>query len=190
LRAERAVVVGGGNTAMDAVRVARRLGARQATLVYRRSRVEMPARVEEVGHAEEEGVCFEMLADPIEMIGDEGGWVRAVRCMRMKLGAPDASGRRKPIPIPDSHFEIPCEVVVIAVGTRANPLLTQTTPDLKTDRRGYIEIDQRGMTSKPGVFAGGDIVRGAATVVLAMGDGKRAAAEIDRFLTTRDGGLS
>jgi glutamate synthase (NADPH/NADH) small chain len=187
LRAERVVVAGGGNTAMDAVRVARRLGAKQATLVYRRSRVEMPARIEEVRHAEEEGVHFEMLADPIEVIGDEGGWVRGVRCVRMQLGDPDASGRRKPVPIPHSHFEIRCEVVVIAVGTRANPLLTQTTPDLKTNPRGYIQIDEHGMTSKPGVFAGGDIVRGAATVVLAMGDGKRAAAEIDRYLTEQSG---
>ena len=193
IRAKKAVVVGGGNTAMDAVRVARRLGADPATLVYRRSRAEMPARIEEVRHAEEEGVVFEMLADPVEILGDEQGWVRGVRCVRMQLGEPDASGRRKPIPIEGSHFDVPCEVVVVAVGTRANPLLTQTTPDLKTNSRGYIEIDANGMTSKPGVFAGGDIVRGAATVILAMGDGKRAAASIDQYLIAQkqqNGGVS
>ena len=191
LRARRAVVVGGGNTAMDAVRVARRLGADPATLVYRRSRAEMPARIEEVKHAEEEGIVFEMLADPVEVLGDKHGWVRGVRCLRMQLGEPDASGRRKPIPIDGSHFDIPCEVVVVAVGTRANPLLTQTTPDLRTNARGYIEIDADGMTSKPGVFAGGDIVRGAATVILAMGDGKRAAASIDQYLNRKKiGGVS
>jgi glutamate synthase (NADPH/NADH) small chain len=175
------------------VRVARRLGAEQATLAYRRSRAEMPARIEEVRHAEEEGIRFEMLADPVEVLGDEFGWVRAVRCARMELGEPDASGRRRPVKIPGSEFEIPCHVVVVAVGTRANPLLTQTTPDLKVNARGYIEIDADGMTSKPGVFAGGDIVRGAATVILAMGDGKRTAASIDRYLAqthSASGGVS
>jgi glutamate synthase (NADPH/NADH) small chain len=189
-RAKRIVVVGGGNTAMDAVRVGRRLGAETATLVYRRSRVEMPARIEEVRHAEEEGVAFEMLADPPLILGDERGWVRAIRCARMSLGEPDASGRRRPMPISGSEFEIPCEVVVVAVGVRANPLLTRTTPDLKTNARGYIEIDADGMTSKPGVFAGGDIVRGAATVILAMGDGKRVAGSIDRYLTNKTTGGS
>jgi glutamate synthase (NADPH/NADH) small chain len=182
IRARQVVVVGGGNTAMDAVRVARRLGAEKATLVYRRSRAEMPARIEEVRHAEEEGIEFEMLADPVEIVGDDGGWVRGVRCARMELGEPDASGRRRPVKVAGSEFEIACQAVVIAVGTRANPLLTQTTPDLKVNARGYIEIDADGMTSKPGVFAGGDIVRGAATVILAMGDGKQAAAAIDRYL--------
>ena len=193
IKAKQVVVVGGGNTAMDAVRVARRLGAEQATLAYRRSRAEMPARIEEVRHAEEEGICFEMLADPVEVLGDEFGWVRAVRCARMELGEADASGRRRPVEIPGSEFEIPCHVVVVAVGTRANPLLTQTTPDLKVNAKGYIEIDADGMTSKPGVFAGGDIVRGAATVILAMGDGKRAAASIDRYIAqthSATGGLS
>jgi glutamate synthase (NADPH/NADH) small chain len=142
------VVVGGGNTAMDAVRVARRLGADPATLVYRRSRAEMPARIEEVRHAEEEGVAFEMLADPVAILGDGDGWVRAVRCIRMQL----ANRMRRD---GESHsrsraaIRHPCEVVVVAVGTRANPLLTQTTPDLKTNSRGYIEIDADGMTSKP-----------------------------------------
>ncbi|HOB76554.1 MAG TPA: NADPH-dependent glutamate synthase [Phycisphaerae bacterium] len=185
LKVKHAVVVGGGNTAMDGVRTAKRLGAESATLVYRRSRTEMPARIEEVQHAEEEGIQFQMLTNPVEILGDENGWVRAIRCVRMELGEPDASGRRSPIPIPGSEFEIPCEVVIVAVGTRANPLLTQTTPDLKVNRKGYIEVDADGMTSKPGVFAGGDIVRGAATVILAMGDGKRAAAAIDRYLTAK-----
>jgi glutamate synthase (NADPH/NADH) small chain len=182
LRAKQVAVVGGGNTAMDAVRVARRLGAEEATLVYRRSRVEMPARLEEVHHAEEEGIRFEMLADPVAIVGDDSGWVRAIRCVRMELGEPDPSGRRRPVPIKGSEFEIPCGVVVVAIGTRANPLLTQTTPDLNVNKWGYIVTDENGMTSKPGVFAGGDIVRGAATVILAMGDGKKAAASIDRYL--------
>jgi len=183
MRAKEVVVVGGGNTAMDAVRVARRLGADKAMLVYRRSRVEMPARIEEVRHAEEEGIVFEMLADPIEILGDDHGWVRAVRCVRMQLGEPDASGRRKPIRIAGSEFDIPCQVVISALGTRANPLLTQTTPDLKVNQWGYIVIDENGMTSKPAVFAGGDIVRGAATVILAMCDGKKTAGAIDRYLS-------
>ena len=187
LRAKQAVVIGGGNTAMDGVRVARRLGADPATLVYRRSRAEMPARVEEVHHAEQEGVVFQMLTNPIEILGDEKGWVRAIRCQRMELGEPDKSGRRRPVPVAGSEFDIPCQVVIEAIGTRANPLLTATTPDLKTNERGYITIDANGMTSKKGVFAGGDIVRGAATVILAMGDGKTTAAAIDRYLKGQNG---
>ena len=182
LKAKQVVVVGGGNTAMDGVRVARRMGADPSTLVYRRSRTEMPARIEEVHHAEEEGVVFQMLTNPVKILGDDKGWVRAVLCQRMELGAPDAKGRRSPVPIPNSEFEIPCEVVVEAIGTRANPLLTATTPDLKVNEKGYIQIDANNMTSKPGVFAGGDIVRGAATVILAMGDGKRTAHAIDAYL--------
>lgn len=182
LKARRAVVVGGGNTAMDGVRTAKRLGAEAATLVYRRSRTEMPARLEEVHHAEEEGIEFQMLTNPVEILGDEKGWVRAIRCVRMELGEPDASGRARPVAVKGSEFDIPCQVVIVAVGTRANPLLTQTTPDLKVSKKGYIEIDENGMTSKPGVFAGGDIVRGAATVILAMGDGKKAAQSMDRYL--------
>jgi glutamate synthase (NADPH/NADH) small chain len=182
LRPNKAVVIGGGNTAMDAVRTSKRLGADPATLIYRRSRAEMPARVEEVKHAEEEGIVFEMLTNPVQILGDSDGWVRGIRCQRMGLGEPDKSGRPRPVPIAASEFDIDCDVVVEAVGTRANPLLTQTTPDLKTNERGYITIDADGMTSKPRVFAGGDIVRGAATVILAMGDGKRAAAAIDRYL--------
>jgi glutamate synthase (NADPH/NADH) small chain len=178
----QAVVVGGGNTAMDAVRTAKRLGADPATLVYRRSRTEMPARVEEVKHAEEEGVQLRLLCNPIEILGDENGWVRAVRCIQMELGEPDDSGRRRPVPIDESEFDLPCQVFIEAIGTRANPLLTQTTPDLKVNKWGYIEIDDNNMTSKPGVFAGGDIVRGAATVILAMGDGKTTAASIHKYL--------
>jgi glutamate synthase (NADPH/NADH) small chain len=182
LRAKQVCVIGGGNTAMDGVRVARRLGADPATLVYRRSRTEMPARIEEVHHAEEEGVVFQMLTNPISIVGDDKGWVRGMICQRMELGAPDVKGRRSPVAIPGSEFEIPCQVVVEAIGTRANPLLTATTPDLKVNEKGYIVIDENNMTSKPGVFAGGDIVRGAATVILAMGDGKRTAAAMDRYL--------
>lgn len=184
LKATQAVVVGGGNTAMDAVRVARRLGADPATLVYRRSRTEMPARIEEVHHAEQEGIVFQMLTNPVAILGDEKGWVRAVLCQKMELGAPDAKGRRSPVPIPNSEFEIPCQVIVEAIGTRANPLLTATTPDLELNEKGYIKTDAANMTSRPGVFAGGDIVRGAATVILAMGDGKRTAANIDHYLRT------
>ncbi|MGB9623753.1 MAG: NADPH-dependent glutamate synthase [Phycisphaerae bacterium] len=185
LRAKQAVVVGGGNTAMDAVRTARRLGADPATLVYRRSRAEMPARAEEILHAEEEGVVFQFLTNPVEILGDEKGWVRGIRCQRMKLGEPDASGRARPVPIEGSEYDIPCQIVIEAIGTRANPLLTKTTPDLHVNKKGYIVVDENGMTSKPGVFAGGDIVRGAATVILAMGDGKRAAAAIDRYLKSK-----
>ena len=182
VQSTQVVVVGGGNTAMDAIRIARRLGADPATLVYRRSRQEMPARVEEVKHAEEEGVVLDLLVNPIEILGTDDGWVRGVRCIRMELGEPDDSGRRRPVPIEGSEFEIPCQVFIEAIGTQANPLLTQTTPDLKVNKWGYIEIDDNNMTSIPGVFAGGDIVRGAATVILAMGDGKHTAASIDGYL--------
>jgi glutamate synthase (NADPH/NADH) small chain len=182
MRPTQAVVVGGGNTAMDAVRTAKRLGANPSTLVYRRSRTEMPARIEEIKHAEEEGVILKLLNTPIEILGDEDGWVRAARCQRMELGEPDDSGRRRPVPVEGSEFEIPCDVFVVAIGTRANPLLTQTTPGLEVNKWGYIVIDENGMTSIPGVFAGGDIVRGAATVILAMGDGKTAGASIHQYL--------
>jgi glutamate synthase (NADPH/NADH) small chain len=183
LRGRSVVVVGGGNTAMDAVRTGRRLGAEHATLVYRRSAKEMPARIEEVHHAEAEGIDFRMLTNPVEVLGDEKGWVRAVRCQRMELGEPDSSGRRSPVPVKGSEFDIECQVFVEAVGTRANPLLTQTTPEITLDRWGQIKVDDSGMTSMPGVFAGGDIVRGGATVILAMGDGKRAAASIHDWVS-------
>jgi glutamate synthase (NADPH/NADH) small chain len=181
-RPRRAVVIGGGNTAMDAVRTSKRLGADTATLVYRRSRSEMPARIEEVHHAEEEGIVFQLLTNPLAILADDKGWVRALRCQRMELGEPDASGRARPVAVAGSEFDIECDLVVEAIGTRANPLLTQTTPDLKVNAKGYMLIDENNMTSKPGVFAGGDIVRGAATVILAMGDGKKTAAAIDRYL--------
>jgi glutamate synthase (NADPH/NADH) small chain len=178
----RVAVVGGGNVAMDSVRTARRLGADEAVIVYRRTREELPARVEEVRHAEEEGVRFDFLVSPLEILGDDDGWVRGLTCQRMALGEPDESGRRRPLPVADSEFELECDVVVEAVGTRANPLLTQATPGLDLDNRGFIQVDDEGRTSLPGVFAGGDIVRGSATVILAMGDGKRSAAAIDAYL--------
>lgn len=181
LRGRRVAVVGGGNVAMDAVRTAKRLGAESAMIVYRRSKEEMPARVEEIAHAEHEGIDFQLLVAPLAVEGDAKRWVCGLRCRRMALGAPDASGRRKPEPIADSEFTLDCDVVVVAIGTRANPLLTATCPELCLDKRGNIVVDADGMTSLPGVFAGGDIVRGAATVILAMGDGKRAAKSISRY---------
>ena len=182
LHGQRVVVVGGGNVAMDAVRTSRRLGAAEATIAYRRSRDELPARAEEVHHAEQEGVRFEYLTAPLEVIGDENRWVTGLRCQKMVLGEPDASGRRRPEPVPDSEFVIECDMVVVAIGTKSNPLLTATAPELTINEWGYIVTDEYGMTSMPGVFAGGDIVRGAATVILAMGDGKRAAGSIDAYL--------
>jgi glutamate synthase (NADPH/NADH) small chain len=183
LRGHCVAVVGGGNVAMDAVRTARRLGADVATIVYRRTRDELPARVEEVRHAEEEGVTFALLLAPIAVLGDDAGWVQGLRCQQMELGEPDASGRRRPVPVAGAVVEVPCDVVVVAVGNLANPLLTRAVDGLALDERGFIRVDADGQTSLPGVFAGGDIVRGAATVILAMGDGKRAAAAIDAHLT-------
>ena len=179
---KRVAVVGGGNVAMDAVRTAKRLGAEVASIVYRRTKAEMPARAEEVHHAEQEGVAFEMLVAPLEVVGNDKKWVTGLKCQRMQLGEPDASGRRSPIAIPGSEFILDCDVVVVSIGTRANPLLTATCPELKLNKKGNIEADANGMTSLPGVFAGGDIVRGAATVILAMGDGKRSAKAIDAYL--------
>jgi len=179
------MVVGGGNTAMDAVRTARRLGARTATLVYRRSEDEMPARAEEVEHARQEGIDFRMLTNPIEFLGDEKGWLTGARCMKMELGAPDSSGRRSPVEILGSEYILPAHVAIIGVGTSANPLIQASTPDLKTTSRNYIVADPETMrTSKRGVFAGGDIVTGGATVILAMGAGRKAAASVHEFLTT------
>jgi glutamate synthase (NADPH/NADH) small chain len=182
LHGQRVLVVGGGNVAMDAVRTAKRLGATEAHLVYRRGPAELPARAEEVHHAEEEGIVFDFLVAPLEVLGNEKGWVTGLRCQRMALGEPDASGRRRALPVPASEFTLPADLVVVAIGTRSNPLLTGTTPELRVNEWGYIETDTNGMTSLPGVFAGGDIVRGAATVILAMGDGKRAAAAIHAYL--------
>ena len=179
------IVVGGGNTAMDAVRTARRLGSRTATLVYRRSAAEMPARAEEVKHAREEGVAFQMLTNPVEFLGDEKGWLTGARCVRMELSEPDESGRRRPVEIKGSEFVLPAHVVIIGVGTTANPLIQSTTPDLATNKRNYIVADPESMrTSKTGVFAGGDIVTGGATVILAMGAGRKAAASIHEYLTS------
>jgi glutamate synthase (NADPH/NADH) small chain len=182
LHGQRVLVVGGGNVAMDAVRTARRLGAREARIVYRRGRDELPARAEEVHHAEAEGIIFDLLTAPVEVLGGDDGWVTGLRCVRMELGEPDEGGRRRPLPVPGSEFDLEADMVVVAIGTRSNPLLTATAPELDVNEWGYIVVDEWGMTSMPGVFAGGDIVRGAATVILAMGDGKRAAASIDRFL--------
>lgn len=179
------VVFGGGNTAMDSVRTAKRLGAERAVIAYRRGREEMPARHEEIVHAEEEGIEFELLVRPLAILGDEQGWVRAVRLQRMHLGEPDASGRRRPEPVEGSEYELECDVVVVALGTRANPLLTSTCSQLACDDRGNVIVDSDQMTSIPGVFAGGDIVRGGATVILAMGDGKRAAGAIDHYLAAK-----
>ncbi len=179
------IVVGGGNTAMDAVRTARRLGAKSATLVYRRSEAEMPARLEEVKHAREEGIEFRMLTNPIEFIGDEKGWLTGARCVRMELDEPGPDGRRRPVEVRGSAFVLPASVVIIGVGTTANPLVQSTTPDLKTTARNYIVADSATMrTSKRGVFAGGDIVTGGATVILAMGAGRKAAASIHEYLTS------
>jgi len=179
------IVVGGGNTAMDAVRTSRRLGARSATLVYRRSDAEMPARAEEVKHAREEGIEFRMLTNPVEFLGDEKGWLTGARCVRMELGEPDASGRRRPVEVKGSEFVLPANVAIIGVGTTANPLIQSTTPDLATNKWNYIVADDNSMrTSKRGVFAGGDIVTGGATVILAMGAGRKAAASIHEYLTS------
>jgi glutamate synthase (NADPH/NADH) small chain len=182
LHGQRVAVVGGGNVAMDSARTARRLGAAEVMIVYRRTRNELPARAEEVHHAEQEGVHFEFLTAPVEVIGNDKRWVTGLKCLHMKLGTPDASGRARPEPVPGSEFVMPCDVVVVAIGTRANPLLTATCPELKLNKHGYLVVDENGMTNLPGVFAGGDIVRGAATVILAMGDGKRAAGAINNYL--------
>jgi glutamate synthase (NADPH/NADH) small chain len=184
LQAKCVAVVGGGNVAMDSVRTAKRLGAASAMIVYRRTKNELPARAEEVHHAGEEGIQFEFLTAPVEVIGNDKRWVTGLKCVRMKLGEPDASGRARPVTVPGSEFVLPCDVVVVAIGTRANPLLTATCPDLKLNKWGNIVADEAGMTSLPGVFAGGDIVRGAATVILAMGDGKRTARAMDEYLKT------
>jgi glutamate synthase (NADPH/NADH) small chain len=182
-RGKNVAVFGGGNVAMDAVRTALRLGADNAYLIYRRSEVEMPARNEEIHHAKQEGIQFHLLTNPIRIMGDEQGRVKAVECIRMELGEPDDSGRRRPVPIEGSEFVIEVDTVVVAIGTGANPLIAQTTPDLEMNKWGYIVADeQTGATSKPGVFAGGDIVRGAATVILAMGDGRQAAEAIDKYV--------
>jgi glutamate synthase (NADPH/NADH) small chain len=183
IRGKNVAVIGGGNTAMDAVRTSLRLGADNAYLIYRRTRTEMPARVEEIEHAEEEGVKILMLAAPTAILADDRSRVRAIRCIRMELGEPDASGRRSPVPVKDSEFEIDVDTVVFAIGQGANPLIRNTTPDLPVNRWGNILADDgTGATQKAGVFAGGDIVTGGATVISAMGAGRRAARAIDQYL--------
>jgi glutamate synthase (NADPH/NADH) small chain len=178
---KKVVVVGGGNVAMDAARTALRLGA-ETTIVYRRTEKELPARAEEVHHAKEEGIEFAMLTNPVEVIGDENGWVKAVRCIRMELGEPDESGRRSPVEIPGSEFEIETDTVIMSLGTSPNPLIAKTTKGLETTRRGCLVADENGATTRPGVFAGGDAVTGAATVILAMGAGRKAAAAIHSYI--------
>jgi len=181
----RVAVIGAGNTAMDALRVCLRLGADSVSCLYRRSRAEAPARAEEVHHAEQEGIQFHWLASPVEIVDDGNRSVRAVRCVRMTLGEPDESGRRRPVPEPGSEFEIEADMVVYAIGTNANPIIGQTSR-LKLNKRGYIATDESLATSIPGVFAGGDIVTGAATVIEAMGAGRRAARGMKAFLGLRD----
>jgi glutamate synthase (NADPH/NADH) small chain len=183
IQSHRAAVIGAGNTAMDAARTALRLGADHVAIVYRRSRAEMPARREEIEHAEEEGIEFRLLTNPIEYLGDDQGRLVGLRCIRMELGEPDESGRRRPVPIPGTEHVYECDTAIVAVGTRPNPLIEATTPGLLFDRRGRVVIDpETRHTSVRGVFAGGDIASGAATVIAAMGDGKSAARSIDAFL--------
>ena len=186
VRGKRVAVIGGGNVAMDSVRTALRLGAEKAMIIYRRTDVEMPARKEEVHHAQEEGVEFLMLTNPVEYIGNAAGWVTGVKCIKMELGGPDASGRKSPIPIKGSEFVIDVDTVVVAVGTMANPIVPATTPGLATSKRGYIITkDESGLTSREGIYAGGDIVTGSATVILAMGAGRKAANAIHDYLSKK-----
>jgi glutamate synthase (NADPH/NADH) small chain len=183
MRGKKVAVVGGGNVAMDAARTALRLGA-EAHIVYRRSEEELPARTEEVHHAKEEGVLFDLLTNPTEILTDEAGWVSGMKCIRMELGAPDGSGRRRPVAIPDSEFQMELDMVIMALGTSPNPLISATTQGLETDRWNCIVAEEKdGKTTKKGVYAGGDAVTGAATVILAMGAGKAAAKGIDEYLS-------
>jgi glutamate synthase (NADPH/NADH) small chain len=181
----RVAVIGAGNTAMDAMRVCLRLGAEKVHCIYRRSRAEAPARAEEVHHAEEEGVEFHWLTNPVAVLDDGSGGVRGMRCIRMELGEPDDSGRRRPVPVPGSEQDFEIDLVVFAIGTNANPIIGQTSK-LRLNKRGYIETDENLATSMAGVFAGGDIVTGAATVIEAMGAGRKAARSIKDYLRIRD----
>lgn len=183
-----AAIIGGGNVAMDAARTALRLGAEHVYIVYRRSEAELPARREEVEHAKEEGIDFKLLNNPVEILGDENGWVKGMRCIKMELGEPDESGRRRPVPVEGSEFDLDVDTVIVSIGTGPNPIIAHTTPGLDTTKRGNIVADEETCaTSKEGVFAGGDIVTGAATVILAMGAGRKAAASIDEYLTKKRG---
>jgi len=176
---------GAGNVAMDCARTSLRLGAEKSYIIYRRSEVEMPARAEEIEHAKEEGVIFKLLTNPVRFIGDDKGLLKAVECIKMKLGEPDESGRRRPVPIPDSEFKIKIDTALIAIGQSPNPLIPKTVKGLKIGKWGNIETDDDGRTNIPGIFAGGDIATGAATVILAMGAGKRAAQAIDEYLKSK-----
>jgi len=182
VQGENVCVIGGGNVAMDSARVAARLGSKQVNIVYRRSHTELPARAEEIHHAEEEGVVFELLTNPIEFEGDDRGMVRRMKCIRMELGEPDDSGRRRPVPIEGSDFYIDTDLVIVAIGAGANPLLTKATPGLELNRWGYIRANGKGRTEKEGVWAGGDIITGSATVIEAMGAGRTAAQDIHEYL--------
>ena len=182
IRSKAVAVVGGGNVAMDAARCAMRLGADNVYVVYRRGEAEMPARLEEQHHAKEEGIEFKTLCNPVEILGDENGRVKAIKCIRMELGEPDASGRRRPVEVPGSEFELDVDTVIMSLGTSPNPLIRSTTPGLDTNRKGCLIVDENEMTTRQGVFAGGDAVTGAATVILAMGAGKKGAAAIHKFL--------
>ncbi len=182
---KRVAVIGAGNVAVDSARVAKRIGAREVYIIYRRSEVEMPARIAEIKHAREEGIEFELLTNPIKISGDDCGWVKKMTCVRNRLGEPDSSGRRRPLTIPGSEFDFDCDTVVIAIGQGPNPLLISAVPGLKLNKRGNVEADSDGRTSIDDVFAGGDIVSGAATVIEAMGAGKRAARAIDRFVKSQ-----
>lgn len=182
---KKAVVVGGGNVAMDAARCARRLGA-EVHVVYRRSLEELPARKEEVEHAMEEGIIFDLLCNPVEILGNEEGWIKAVKCIRMELGEPDASGRRRPVPVEGSEFVLDADCLIMAIGTSPNPLIRSTTDGLEVNRKGCLVVDENEQTSRTGVYAGGDAVTGAATVISAMGAGKKAAAAIDKYLNGKN----
>ncbi len=183
MKAEKVAVVGGGNVAMDAARCAKRLGAKEVYIIYRRSEEELPARKEEVEHAKEEGIIFKLLTNPVAIISEDGKSVSGIRCVEMELGQPDASGRRRPIEKHGSEFEISLDCVIMAIGTSPNPLIKTTTEGLETTEKGGIVVDENGKTTREGVYAGGDAVTGAATVILAMGAGKKAAASIDRQLS-------
>lgn len=182
---KKTVVVGGGNVAMDAARCARRLGS-EVHIVYRRSLEELPARKEEVEHAMEEGIVFDLLCNPVEVLGNEEGWIEAVKCVRMELGEPDASGRRRPVVIPGSEFTIDADCMIMAIGTSPNPLIRSTTEGLEVNRRGCLVVDENEQTSRKGVYAGGDAVTGAATVISAMGAGKKAAAAMDAWIQSQE----
>lgn len=183
--AKNVAVVGGGNVAMDAARCAKRLGAENVYIVYRRSREELPARAEEVEHAEEEGIIFKLLSNPVEILGDDDFLVKGIKCMEMELGEPDASGRRRPVPKPDCTFTLDVDCVIMSIGTSPNPLIKSTTKGLEVNSHGGIIVDEHEMTTKEGVYAGGDAVTGAATVILAMGAGKKAAASIDAYIQAK-----